>query len=60
MSRCEVHTISEDRAACRARVMGMGDIEGSVAGGGLLRESEIVVPSTSTMGNRGAMGNSAK
>jgi hypothetical protein len=60
MGRCEVHTISEDRAACRARVMGMGDIEGSVAGGGLLRESEIVVPSTSTMGNRGSMGHSAK
>jgi hypothetical protein len=42
-ARCEYHTIAEDRAACRARVMGMGDIEGSVAGGGLLRESETVI-----------------
>lgn len=51
-ARCQYHTIAEDRAACRARVMGMGDIEGSVAGGGLLRESEIVVPATTTMGNK--------
>ncbi|HEY0825305.1 MAG TPA: hypothetical protein VGD76_16070 [Ramlibacter sp.] len=43
MARCEVHTTGEDRAACRARVMGMGDVEGSVAGGGLLREVETVV-----------------
>ena len=42
-ARCEFHTIAEDRAACRARVMGMGAIEGSVAGGGLLRESETVI-----------------
>ena len=39
MARCDVHQVSEDRVACRARVMGMGDIEGSVAAGGLLRES---------------------
>ena len=31
------------RAACRARVLGMGEVEGSVAGGGLLREVETVV-----------------
>jgi hypothetical protein len=43
MARCDVHTIADERAACRARVMGMGDIDGSVAGGGLLRESETVV-----------------
>lgn len=42
-ARCDVHTISEDRAACRARVMGMGDIDGSVAAGGLVRESETVI-----------------
>jgi hypothetical protein len=42
-ARCEVHMTGEDRAACRARVMGMGDVEGSVAGGGLLREVETVV-----------------
>lgn len=43
MARCEVHAGGEDRAACRARVMGMGDVDGSVAGGGLLREVETVV-----------------
>jgi hypothetical protein len=74
VSRCEVFQLGEDKAACQARVMGMGNIEGSVAAGGLLRESETVVmpqgqhtvtiqpqtsdpivlmPSTSTLGNRG-------
>ncbi len=43
MTRCEVHMTGEDRAACRARVMGMGEVEGSVAGGGLIREVETVV-----------------
>ena len=43
MARCEVHQAGEDKAACRARVMGMGNVEGSVAGGGLIRESETVV-----------------
>jgi hypothetical protein len=43
MTRCDVFTTGEDKAACQARVMGMGPIEGSVAGGGLLRESETVV-----------------
>ena len=68
-------TISEDRAACRARVMGMGEIEGSVASGGLVRESETVImpagqgtvtvkPQTSDpivlVPSTGTMGNSAK
>ena len=43
LARCEVHMTAENRAACQARVMGMGTIEGSVAGGGLLREVETVV-----------------
>lgn len=43
MARCEVHRTGEDKAACKARVMGMGSTEGSVAGGGLIRESETVV-----------------
>ncbi|HYE38455.1 MAG TPA: hypothetical protein VEB23_00905 [Ramlibacter sp.] len=43
VARCDIHQVGEDRAACRARVMGMGDVEGSVAGGGLLREVETVV-----------------
>jgi hypothetical protein len=42
-ARCDIHKTGEDKAACRARVMGMGDVEGSVAGGGLLREVETVV-----------------
>jgi len=42
-ARCEVHTTGEDRAACRARVMGMGESQGSVAGGGMLHQSETVV-----------------
>lgn len=43
MNRCEVHMDAENKAACRARIMGMGSIEGSVAAGGLLREVETVV-----------------
>jgi hypothetical protein len=43
MARCDVFTAGEDKAACQARVMGMGSIDGSVAGGGLLREVETVV-----------------
>jgi hypothetical protein len=58
-ARCEYHTVADDRAACRARVSGAGGVEGSVAGGGLLRESETVIgsgqlssgsPSTNAMG----------
>lgn len=43
MVRCNVFTMGEDKAACQARVMGMGSIDGSVAGGGVLREVETVV-----------------
>lgn len=42
-ARCNVFTNGEDKAACRARVMGMGSAEGSVAGGGMIREVETVV-----------------
>lgn len=42
-TRCEVHANAEDRAACQARVLGYGSTEGSVAGGGLIREVETVV-----------------
>jgi hypothetical protein len=49
MGRCELHRTSEDRAACQARVMGMGSTSGSVAGGGLLREVEtVMMPSGSS------------
>ena len=43
MARCNVFTSGEDKAACEARVMGMGSAEGSVAGGGVIREVETVV-----------------
>ena len=48
MTRCGVFQPGEDRAACEARVMGMGSTSGSVAGGGLIREVEtVVVPADS-------------
>lgn len=43
LARCDVFTSGEDKAACQARVMGMGETDGSVAGGGVLREAETVV-----------------
>ena len=73
MQRCEIHMTAEDKASCQARIMGMGSVDGSVAGGGMLRGVEtvvmpegqtsvtivpqtsdpvVLVPSTSTMGNR--------
>jgi hypothetical protein len=42
MARCNVFRAGEEKAACEARVMGMGSTSGSVAGGGLLREVETV------------------
>lgn len=44
-ARCDVLS-GDDKSACRARVMGYGKTTGSVAGGGVLREVETVVPST--------------
>lgn len=41
-ARCDALS-GEDKAACRARLMGYGETSGSVAGGGLLREVETVV-----------------
>lgn len=41
-ARCQPLS-GEYQAACEARVMGFGTASGSVAGGGLLREVEIVV-----------------
>jgi len=43
MARCNVFTTGEDKAACEARTMGMGSADGSVAGGGLIKEVETVV-----------------
>lgn len=44
MKRCEVFKESEDQAACRARIESQAKIDGSVAGGGVMRESETAVP----------------
>jgi hypothetical protein len=43
MNRCDVFQSGEDKAACEARVLGYGNVQGSVAGGGLVREVETVV-----------------
>ena len=43
MARCEAFKAGEDKAACQARVMGYGATDGSVAGGGLIREVETVM-----------------
>lgn len=42
MQRCHVFT-GEERAACTARVAGLGSASGSVQGGGVIREVETVV-----------------
>ena len=41
-ARCDALQ-GEDKAACKARMMGYGNVTGSVAGGGVLREVETVV-----------------
>ena len=43
MSRCDALK-GADRDACVARMQGQGEVSGSVAGGGLLRELVQVVP----------------
>lgn len=43
VARCNVFQNGEEKAACEARVLGYGSVDGSVAGGGLIRESETVV-----------------
>lgn len=44
MKRCDVFKDNQDLTACRARVESQARIDGSVGAGGVLRESEIVVP----------------
>ncbi|MES2940505.1 MAG: hypothetical protein V4864_22695 [Pseudomonadota bacterium] len=41
-ARCEV-LAGEDKAACQARMLGYGSTEGTIAGGGVIREVETVV-----------------
>jgi hypothetical protein len=50
MDRCGAFQAGEDRAACEARVLGMGSADGSVAAGGVIREVEtVVLPSSGTV-----------
>lgn len=43
LDRCKVHE-GIDRSACEARMRGEGTVEGSVEGGGILRESVTTIP----------------
>ena len=45
--RCDVLT-GDDKLACQARIAGLGTAAGGVAGGGVIREIEVVVPATTT------------
>ena len=58
LARCEVYRAQEDVQACRARVMGQGDVSGSVAGGGLLRQYEYTVPAEPAPSAGGGVGES--
>lgn len=44
LKRCEAFKEADDQNACRARVMSESKAQGSIAGGGVLREAETVVP----------------
>lgn len=44
MKRCEVFQKADDQAACRARVLGEQNAQGSIAAGGVLREAETALP----------------
>ncbi len=48
LKRCDA-LVGEDKIACQARVVGYGNAQGSVAGGGVIREVEtVVVPPDAT------------
>jgi hypothetical protein len=48
VQRCSVFQ-GEEKVACEARVVGVGDNQGSVAGGGVIRQVEtVVVPADAT------------
>jgi hypothetical protein len=48
VQRCEVFK-GEEKVACQARIAGVGSSQGSVAGGGVIREVEtVVVPADAT------------
>lgn len=43
IKRCDV-LVGGDKLACQARISGGGTTQGSVAGGGVIREIEVVIP----------------
>ncbi len=45
LARCSAFNEAQDKEACRARIVGHVEIQGSVAGGGILRQVAITVPS---------------
>ena len=48
LARCDA-LMGEDKIACQARIAGYGNNQGSVAGGGVIREVEtVVVPADAT------------
>lgn len=48
LARCQAFKQPDDKAACRARIVGQVEIEGSVAGGGILRQVAMTSPSPET------------
>lgn len=44
LARCQAFNGPQDKEACRARILGHVEIQGSVAGGGILRQVAITVP----------------
>lgn len=44
LRRCDVHKDADEHLACEARMNGQGSTEGSVAAGGILRQSVTVTP----------------
>ncbi len=42
LKRCDVFNAADDKAACLARVKGMGEMEGNVSQGGVIREVETI------------------
>lgn len=44
LKRCAVFQKADDQAACRARVLGEQNAQGSIAAGGVLREAETALP----------------
>ena len=48
MARCQAHQDALDRSVCERRMLGEGETQGSVEGGGLLRQITITVPPGTT------------